>query len=163
MSNVWFLGDLHAGHKNIHKFRTQFESEEHHFLSVKENYLKVVTKRDRIFFLGDTAFTKERLLDIGTWPGEKIEILGNHSIERELSIQDYLEVFDDVQGFMKYKEFWLSHPPIHPNELRGKVNLHGHVHNQTIPDGRYFNCSLENIEYKPISLDTIRKKLNKSF
>ena len=67
--NVWFLGDLHAGHKNIHKYRTQFESEEHHFQVVKENYFKVVRKKDKVFFLGDTAFTKERLLDVAKWPG----------------------------------------------------------------------------------------------
>lgn len=157
MSNVWFLGDLHAGHKNIHKFRTQFESEEEHFRTIRANYASVVTKRDKVFFLGDTAFTMERLQDIKSWVGEKIEVLGNHSVERELTTRDYLEVFDDVQGFMKYKEFWLSHAPIHPNELRGKTNLHGHVHCATIPDDRYFNCSLENINYRPISLHEIRQ------
>lgn len=157
MSNVWFLGDLHAGHKNIHKFRTQFESEEEHFRTIRANYASVVTKRDKVFFLGDTAFTMERLQDIKSWLGEKIEVLGNHSVERELTTRDYLEVFDDVQGFMKYKEFWLSHAPIHPNELRGKTNLHGHTHSATIPDDRYFNCSLENINYRPISLHEIRQ------
>lgn len=98
MSEVYFLGDLHAGHKNVCKFRTQFESEEQHFLFVKQNYHKVVTKRDRVFFMGDTAFTKERLVDITTWRGEKIAILGNHCLEKECSIRDYVEVFDDVQG-----------------------------------------------------------------
>lgn len=157
MSNVWFIGDLHAGHKNIHKFRTQFESEEEHFQHMKQVYHSLVTKRDRVFFMGDTAFTKERLLDVGTWIGHKTAILGNHCLEMECTIQDYVGVFDDVQGFMKYKEFWLSHAPIHPNELRGKTNLHGHVHCATIPDDRYFNCSLENINYRPISLHEIRQ------
>ena len=68
-------------------------------------------------------------------------------------------MFDDVQGFVKYKDYWLSHCPIHPNELRGKYNLHGHVHNKTVEDVRYFNCSLENIDYTPISLDQIREIL----
>lgn len=66
MSEVYFIGDLHAGHKNICKFRQGFESEEHHFEHMKKVYHDVVTKRDRVFFMGDTAFTKERLLDIAT-------------------------------------------------------------------------------------------------
>ena len=45
MATVWFIGDIHAGHKNICKFRTQFTSEEEHYEFVKENYHKVVTKR----------------------------------------------------------------------------------------------------------------------
>jgi len=49
MANVWMCADLHLGHKNIYKFRTQFESEEHHRNTVKENYHKVVTKRDKVF------------------------------------------------------------------------------------------------------------------
>ena len=158
--NVWFLGDLHAGHKNIHKYRTQFESEEHHFQVVKENYFKVVRKKDKVFFLGDTAFTKERLLDVAKWTGTKVALLGNHDVERELTIRDYMGAFDDVQGFVKYKDFWLSHCPIHPNELRGKVNVHGHCHYASIPDARYFNVSLEVIDFKPISLFEIRKVLN---
>lgn len=161
MSEVYFIGDLHAGHKNIHKFRTQFESEEDHFKFVKKAYYGVVTKRDRVFFMGDTAFTKERLWDIATWPRHKTAILGNHCTERGCTIRDYVEAFDDVQGFMKYKEFWLSHAPIHPNELRGKINIHGHVHSATIEDERYFNTSLENIGYSPISLQQIRKIIHK--
>lgn len=157
MSEVYFLGDLHAGHKNIANFRKDFASEEDHYSFMKEEYHKVVTKRDRVFFMGDTAFTKERLADIASWIGHKTAILGNHDMEKECSIMDYVNAFDDVQGFMKYKEFWLSHAPIHPNELRGKVNIHGHVHNATIDDLRYFNTSLENIGYKPISLQQIRR------
>ena len=71
MANVWFTSDLHLGHKNIHNFRTQFESELHHREVIKENYHKVVTKRDKVYFLGDVAFTQETLEDVGTWVAEK--------------------------------------------------------------------------------------------
>ena len=67
MSNIWFIGDIHGGHKNVHKFRKQFQSEEDHFQHVKTNFHKVVKKRDKVFFMGDTAFTLERLQDISTW------------------------------------------------------------------------------------------------
>ena len=62
--------------------------------------------------------------------------------------------------FVKYKEFWLSHAPIHPEELRDRINIHGHVHYKNIDDARYFNVSCENIGFKPISLENIRLKVN---
>jgi calcineurin-like phosphoesterase family protein len=62
-----------------------------------------------------------------------------------------------VAGIIKYKGFWLSHAPIHPEELRGKPNIHGHVHTNTLNDSRYFNASLENIGYKPVSIEEVRR------
>jgi calcineurin-like phosphoesterase family protein len=160
MANVWFISDLHAGHKNIHKFRTGFESEESHYETIKRNYHKVVTKRDKVFFLGDVAFNKERLADISTWVGEqKVLICGNHDLENGIKMQDLCNTYTDVYSLLRYKELWLSHAPIHPNELRGKYNLHGHVHYSSVDDPRYFNCCLENTNYAPISLAEIRTRL----
>jgi len=159
MSNVWFTSDLHLGHKNIHKFRTQFESEEHHREVIKENYHKVVTKRDKVFFLGDVAFTQECLEDVGTWVGEcKVLIVGNHCVDN-IPMSEIVKHFDEVYSLLKYKEYWLSHAPIHPNELRGKYNLHGHVHYASLDDPRYLNCCLENTDYVPIDLSEVRRRL----
>jgi calcineurin-like phosphoesterase family protein len=44
----------------------------------------------------------------------------------------YLKYFEDVRGFLRYKQMWLSHCPIHPQELyRCKLNVHGHIHKNT--------------------------------
>ena len=162
MATVWFIGDIHAGHKNVCKFRTQFTSEEEHYEFVKENYHKVVTKRDKVFFMGDIAFTKERLDDISKWTAEqKVLIVGNHCLD-SLTMKDIVNAYDSVYGLLKWKEFWLSHCPLHPNELRGKKNIHGHVHFQSIPDSRYFNTSLENVNYTPINVEDIRKRLSEA-
>ena len=159
MSNVWLTSDLHLGHRNIHKFRTQFESEEHHREVIKENYHKVVTKRDKVFFLGDVAFTQECLEDVGTWVGErKVLIVGNHCVD-SIPMSEIVKHFDEVYSLLKYKEYWMSHAPIHPNELRGKYNLHGHVHYANIDDPRYLNCCLENTDYTPIDLNEVRRRL----
>lgn len=132
MSNVWFVGDIHGGHKNVHKFRKQFSSEEEHFQHVKTNYHKVVGKRDKVFFMGDTAFTLERLQDVSTWVGaKKVLICGNHDTDH-IPMKTLCEYFDEVYSLYKWHEFWLSHCPIHPEELRGKKNIHGHcVDSQT--------------------------------
>lgn len=160
MSNVWFISDIHGGHDNLVRWRTQFKTEEENWNLVKENYHKVVTKRDLVFFLGDIAFKEERLYDIIGWTGsQKILILGNHDTER-LSVRSFADVFDDVHSLVKYKEFWLSHAPLHPEELRGKINIHGHCHEHVIKDKRYLNVCLEKTEYAPISLEQVRKMVH---
>ncbi len=158
MANVWFCSDLHFGHKNIGKFRTDMGSEEVNRKTILKDWMGNVDKKDVVYVLGDAAFTIDTVHDFGLLPGKKILIRGNHDL---LDTEVYLKYFDGVYGLLKYKEFWLSHPPIHPNELRGKINLHGHVHYQTLDDKRYFNCCPEALwpkyERCLVSLDEVRK------
>ena len=62
----------------------------------------------------------------------------------------------------KYKKQWLSHCPMHPDELRGNNNIHGHIHSHTIDDPRYFNVCCERIDFQPIPfydvVETLRKR-----
>lgn len=158
MANVLFCSDLHFGHTNIGKFRNSFiASEEENRQKICEDWRKKVTKRDIVYVLGDACFTQETVGEFGGLPGKKILLRGNHDL---LNTQVYLKYFDDVYGLLKYKEFWLSHAPIHPDELRSKVNLHGHVHYGTLPDKRYLNCCPENlwplVGSSLISLDEVR-------
>ena len=158
--SVYFTSDLHLGHKNIHKFRTWFNSEQEHQDYIVSCWKKTITKRDDVYVLGDACFTMEAIALVKDLPGTKHLIRGNHD---ECDTQVYLTAFKNVYGLKKYKEFWLSHAPIHPQELRGKVNLHGHVHFHTVPDNNYFNCCMENV--KPlfgspfVELDQLRKYL----
>ena len=175
MANVWFTSDLHFGHKNINKFRLEVSSEEDNRKRICEDWEDLVTKRDDIYVLGDAAFTWDTAQEFARLPGRKYLVRGNHD---ELSIREYLKYFTEVYGLKKYKGFWLSHAPIHPDELRGKVNLHGHVHYQSIRknfspiydikqelDTRYFNMCVENLwklGYPSlISLDQVRKELER--
>lgn len=160
MSKVLFCSDLHFGHKNIANFRTDMSDEYQNRRKICEDWEKRVTKRDTVYVLGDACFTMDALIQFSKLPGKKILIRGNHDTLPALA---YLHYFDEVYGLLKYKEFWLSHAPIHPNELRNKINLHGHVHYATIPDRRYFNCCPENLypnfgSYL-ISLEEIRSHL----
>ncbi len=153
------LADAHIGHKAICKYRTQFQSREQHDIYLMKAWNGVVTKNDTVFCLGDFAFTMESLGIIKALNGRKILVRGNHD---KLDTQAYLSVFSQVVGGIKYKDTWLSHFPIHPQELRDKYNIHGHVHNDTIPDDRYFNACIENIGYAPLPylqiLDMIKRR-----
>ena len=171
LGNVWICSDLHIGHKNIANFRKEITSEAHNREVIKYYWDKQVTKRDLVWVLGDAAFTEEAIDWIGALSGEKRLIRGNHD---DLPTTSYLRTFTEIYGILKYKNMWLSHAPIHPDELRGKNSLHGHTHYQNmkllgidedcrpkyIDDPRYLNCSVENLmrNYGSplISLDQVR-------
>lgn len=121
----------------------------------------IVTKRDKLFLLGDTAFTQEGFDALREINGSKTLIRGNH--DGKFSTKQWLEIFNSVEGIVKYKGFWLTHAPIHPLELRGKRNIHGHVHQHSIRntytnelDPNYINVTCEALDETPISLTQIK-------
>ena len=175
MTTSWFCSDLHIGHKNIEKFRHPLiSSTEHNTSRIFDDWKHLVGKRDDVYVLGDVCFDIDLLKEFENLSGSrKFLVRGNHD---EFDTQVYLKYFDAVYGLKKYKEFWLSHAPMHPDELRGKVNLHGHVHFTSVRkpfnpvydtkqelDSRYFNCCPENLwptfGTSLVSLDTIRNYL----
>lgn len=160
MGEVYFIGDMHLGHKNIQKYRDNVRDEQEMYDMLKHNWHSVVTKRDRVYLLGDACFTIERLKDLSTWIGDKVLICGNHDLDN-VSMKQIVDsgAYSSVYSLLKYKEFWLSHCPIHQDELRGKHCIHGHIHNSLISDSRYVNVCVEHMNATPISLQQIRKKI----
>lgn len=166
MSQVFFLGDLHLGHNNITKFREPygFDTREEHDEAVLSGIERTCGKRDTLYLLGDVYFNHqsydyaERLLDS---VGHLHLILGNHDFgngNHQAKMREFMEkeYIKTVRSLMKYKDVWLSHAPIHPAELRGKRNIHGHGHYATLDDDRYFNLSLENTKnFAPVAYDDI--------
>ena len=164
MSNIYFISDCHFGHRNITKYRTEFASMEDHEKLIFENIMSTLTKRDTLWMLGDMFFNREVLYKYGVpiskQAGYTHLVLGNHdtdSDERKQNVEHMVRMFDSVHSLHKHYGFWLSHAPLHPAELRGKMNIHGHVHYATIPDENYVNVSCENVNYKPVSLVDIRE------
>lgn len=162
MGKVYIISDCHFGHRNICKYRTQFSSIEEHNEFILDNILSTVTKRDVLYMLGDMFFTREAIYQYGQAISDKIRhtcvILGNHdtdNTERALNVGVMWGMFTSIHGLKSHRGCWLSHAPIHENELRGKINIHGHVHNQTIKDDRYFNACCENINYTPVLQEDI--------
>lgn len=178
MANVWFCSDLHLDHENIAKFRKHVSSPKHNEELIFAAWESYVKKKDIVWVLGDACFSKASLERLGKLKGIKRLVRGNH--DNYCTTQELLEVFQEVEGLVRYKGFWLSHAPVHPDELRGKVNLHGHVHYETVvrevydkdgdverrmTDPRYLNCCVENIQAlmgRPlISLQEVRDHLSK--
>lgn len=147
MADVWFAGDAHFGHKRIAHFRKEFSSQEEHDAMIVSSWIANIGKRDLVYCMGDFAFTQAGLEMFEALPGRKILIRGNHD---KLKAMEYLAFCEDVHGITRYKKAWLSHCPIHPDELWGKFNIHGHVHGNTVRDINYVNVCFENIGYAPI-------------
>ena len=156
----YICSDLHIGHNNIHNFRKGIAgtAEEHWEMALEG--LRAIPKRATIFLLGDIAFTKEHLKEVANIPCKnKILIVGNHCLDRkEITMRDLCDTYEKVYSLHKYKNHWMTHAPIHPMELRGKKNLHGHTHFQLmlkdgVPDPLYINCCAEYSSYTPITYE----------
>ena len=148
MNRVYLIADLHFGHVNVSKWRN-FESVEIHDQLIIDNWNKTVNKNDTVWILGDVAMGHEDNIDnLGLLNGYKKLILGNHDTRPS---EHYLRYVERVYGAHKLNNFILTHIPVHPSEFpRFKANIHGHLHNETIDDPRYFCVSVEQINYTPI-------------
>jgi len=168
MGNVRFISDLHLGHRNMAHTRGFETADEMNEYIVKQ-WNSVVNKKDVTYLLGDVTMERKDGYEIlNELNGRKYVVLGNH--DRRQDVPALLEYVDCVAGMIDYKKYaLLTHAPVHPDELRYrfKVNIHGHVHENTImttewcrhretdiivPDPRYKNVSAEVIDYTPKTL-----------
>lgn len=181
--NRYFISDPHFGHYNIIKYSSRpFKDtrEMNDYMITKWN--ETVKPNDHISCLGDVTMARggriqreEFITLIKGLNGHKRLYLGNHD---HFSAKVYLDA-----GFEKIYATWrdedhiiFSHFPLHPRSLGSAIaNVHGHTH--TIPDYEpviyidenkkkhikpYINISVEQTEYKPISIDEIKERIRKA-
>lgn len=155
LSNIWFTSDLHLGDDGAAKHRG-FSNVVEHDWTIIANLHSVVGKKDKLFILGDVCRNNQSLKLLNEIPGIKELIIGNHDT---LSTKEYLKYFTKVHGFRRYKGFWISHCPIHPQELfRCTGNIHGHIHNNAATKNigyPYFNVNTDVNNLCPVNYDTI--------
>lgn len=164
MSNVFFISDLHFGHRNIINFEPDYrkgKDVDEHNLWLVNRWNSVVNKRDVVYVLGDVVFGVDNFKWLHMLTGQKHLLLGNHDT---YPMHHYTEHFVRIHpGLYGYKGYWLSHAPIHEEELRGRRNVHGHVHSNSIPyryaagvpDPRYLNVCVEMCDGVPVPLDDL--------
>ncbi len=157
MSKVFLTADLHIGHRNICKYRSEFSSPAEHDECIIDNWNSVVTKaRYQVWVLGD-MYVKNKYYDFDSITsrlnGTIHIITGNHCYDTA-----YHSMHIAV-GLVKKYGFWLSHCPMHPQELRGRRNIHGHIHGveNQLCDDRYINVNCEFWGYTPVNLELIRE------
>lgn len=167
---MFIISDTHFGHDNMCKFVNEDGTKVRDFASAAEvdelmieNWNRVVKPADDVYHLGDVVIARRFLnLVMPRLNGVKRLMLGNHDIfdvER-----DYLPHFKRVAAYhvMPGEGMILSHIPIVMNTERFKWNIHGHTHAQNAhgkiaPDPpRYFNASVERINYTPLAFEDLK-------
>jgi calcineurin-like phosphoesterase family protein len=159
-SVVRYYSDPHFGHRNM-AIRRGFKDEEKMNKHIVKQWNSIVSKKDVTYILGDITMEKAtQYYWLNELNGIKKVILGNH--DEPQHVPELLKYVNNVAAmkYLKHKQYGniiLSHAPIHPCELeyRFNINIHGHVHENTLPDKRYINVSAEVIDYKPKLLEEL--------
>lgn len=136
-----------------------------------ENWNKVVRPGDKVYHLGDVYMGDgDRFLrNFARLNGKKRLILGNHDEIKQRDRVKLDTLFEKVLLFRSFKDFgrglMLTHVPVHPTSIiragEGAVNVHGHIHNKKSPKGPYFCVCVEQIDYTPIHIEDVAKKVRK--
>lgn len=160
----WFISDLHLGHKNILKYRQQFDTIEQHDNYIVDSILNVVNQNHTLWILGDVILASSSmdcLQKISNNVGCLKIVLGNHDGERsyapsivELSAVARLYPYS-ITG--KHDEYLLSHIPVDQQMLYygQKWNIHGHCHDKLEPTKYHINVTCESLNYNPVSMESI--------
>ena len=163
MSNVFVVGDLHFGQARAipARFRTDLplpeQTHEAYCEWVVKQWNSVIGPRDKVYVLGDFAFTTAAMWTyVNELRGKKVLVMGNHDISKA---GDYLLAgFDELHGAKEYKGAILTHIPVHPSEAAYyRFNVHGHCHKGEDYGPLYFNAIPEVVGYKPVPWDHIDK------
>jgi len=161
MAEVFVISDTHLGHDNILTFEHDgqplrpFKSLTEMHVEIIERWNRTVSPGDKVYHLGDVAFTKEGLHLLKMMNGKKRLVRGNHDL---FKTSLYSQYFQEIYGVRHINGIWLTHVPMHENSInepRVKMNIHGHLHANKIDHPKYFNASVECIDYTPVSIDQI--------
>jgi len=183
MPATFFISDTHFGHeKTCTVFKRADGSPLRPFSCAEEMdefmvkaWNERVRPNDKVYHCGDVVINRKFLHILGRLNGDKVLIRGNHDI---FKLEDYSQYFRDIRAFDVKNGMIFSHVPIHPESLgRFGTNIHGHLHANRVMkitgvnrksgefeygdeiDPRYFNVSVEQIDFAPISLEEVNARI----
>lgn len=152
----FFGADFHLSDPRIIKYREQFPTLGYHDEYFMDVVLAKLRPVDLLTMVGDCVINEKSLALIKKLPCRKILLMGNHDLERRINFSDLVGVVDEVKSSWKWrKRFNVIHIPPHPDHLRGKHIVHGHLHEDIIPDPRYISVSMEATDYRLIQAEEI--------
>jgi len=176
MTNTFFISDTHFGHHNA---ACVFEREDGSKLRPYSNademdedmiakWNNVVSPKDRVYHLGDFCMQRKKLQVLHRLNGRICIVLGNHDPWKKRDWDQFQNVDHILGAKMMPKLGWvITHIPVYEDQLhmRWSHNIHGHLHANIVkdkhgkPDRRYFNVSVEQINFTPIELEELKAKL----
>ena len=170
MKNIFLVSDTHFSHRGICSFTLRdgvtplrpWDDPAQMDEAMVEKWNAVVMPHDKVYHLGDVAIKSKDLDIMRRLNGDKVLIRGNHDI---FDMKDYAKHFRDIRGCHVLDGLIMTHIPLHPESLgRFGCNIHGHLHanrvllNDAI-DPRYYNVSVEQTDFAPISFDVVKERI----
>ena len=137
MSRIFYIADLHFGHRNCISFDNRpFSTIGEHDRALIANWNAVVMPEDHVYVIGDFAYRNEQPISFYTSQlhGHLHLIRGNH----DKRSAEYESCFESVDDILKIQDtldrtpvdvimchYWI---PFLPELRRGAYMLHGHTH-----------------------------------
>jgi len=184
MPSVFLYSDPHFSHAGVCRFMRNdgvtklrpWDNPEEMDNELVRRFNERVGPSDKCYFLGDVAINRRglRVLDRINCK-DLVLIKGNHDI---FKLEDYTPYFRDIRGYHVMNGLILSHIPVHPESLaRFGCSIHGHLHANRVMkargvdaktgevlygneiDPRYFNVSVEQIDFAPILFEDVLRRI----
>jgi calcineurin-like phosphoesterase family protein len=184
MPRVFLYSDPHFSHGGVCRFLRSdgitklrpWDNPEEMDDELVRRFNERVGVNDKCYFLGDVAINRRGLQVLNRLNCRDLVLIkGNHDI---FKLEDYTQYFRDIRGYHVMNGLILSHVPVHSESLaRFGANIHGHLHANRVmkPSGvdavtgeilyskeidpRYFNVSVEQIDFTPILFEETCKKI----
>lgn len=177
MADTWLIADTHFGHERLLTFVDRAGRRVRPFRDVDEmdeflveRWNSVVKDGDTVLHLGDVTNAPEARFE-ALWRrlnGSKRLVIGNHDDIPYLVRGGF---FADYRLEIKLRDLrlHLTHAPLHPSQHETGApgtgnffcNVHGHIHHNPTPEGRYVNVSAEAIGFTPVHLDVVAEQAKK--
>lgn len=158
---IYLVSDLHLDHDNIIKYcHRPFPNVNEMNRLLVRNWNEVVKNHDKVYFLGDLCSVRKHRPPrywLKRLKGEKVLIKGSH--DRNITHAKRYKILN----YNGYKFLLVHNPNRIPFKFDGWV-IHGHIHNNSMYKYPFINgvrktinVSVELVDYRPISIDTILK------
>jgi calcineurin-like phosphoesterase family protein len=126
---------------------------------LRRHWNEAVHPKDLVLILGDITLETPVFYEmLDHLNGRKKVVMGNHDSPKHC--RKLLEHVEQVCGSIEYKRgVILTHIPIHESQMgRFWLNIHGHVHSESLDDNRYVNVSAEAVDYTPVDIHQLIKR-----
>lgn len=173
MAKTFIISDTHWGHGNILKLCNRPFADVHQMNKVLlQNWLETVSDEDTIYHLGDVFWSRQvGNIIMPKLTGKIIFLIGNHDKVlinmmknfpqhtyvgsfrgKHIVEEGQMRILSPVVAFLSHRpqssEIWSKH---------GRYHFHGHTHDKLPSEGKRFNVSVEQINYKPIEITELIK------
>lgn len=186
--NIFFISDLHLGHKNVIKFDNRpFLNIEEMNVELIKRWNSVVNHDDVVYCLGDLYLSSDGLAKwfLNQINGRIYFVMGNHDklnkikgFNRFEDVHEYgteINVLDTesklTRGSNGYQRIILSHYPILSwnKSHYSSWHLHGHCHGSLVKSfpeyykRKVMDVGCNVIGYKPISYTEVKEIMNSKY